>query len=312
MAAVAPDVVPCGRRGGDRLLWSVSAYYINKAVIPGWRPEGVAKMINTTLMTTWFFYTGLVCLMHAVVYAREYRTRQVKALQAARLSTEAQLQALKMELQPHFLFNAMNSVSALMNRDVKAANEMLVLISEMLQRTLEQVRTQEVTLAEEICTLRLYLQIEQIRLRDRLSIVWNTEPDTLPALVPYMLLQPIIENSVKHGIETRSGPGRIEISARRRGGWLELQVRDNGRGLSHPSPASGFGIGLSVTRERLSQLYGNKHRFTLKNAPEPEGGALVRISLPFTRTQDAGNRLQEEPDEQADSSSDRGRRDAGP
>lgn len=268
------------------LLWGVSAYYINLAIIPGWRPEGATKMLRTTSLTTWFFYTGIVALVHALIYAREYRAREIKALQAAHLSTEAQLQALKMQLQPHFLFNALNSISALMHRDVKAANEMLVLVSEMLQRALERVRTQEVTLAEEIGTAELYLQIEQIRFENRISVVWKVDPDVVGALVPHLLLQPILENSVRHGIGVRSHPGQIEISARRRGEWLNLQVKDNGRGLSQPSGTRGFGIGLSVTRERLSHLYGHRHRLTLRDAPD--GGALVRISIPFIRAVEVG------------------------
>src|SRR5690606_29102766 len=164
-------------------------------------------------MTTWFFYTGIVCLAHAVIFAREYRTREIHALQAAHLSTEAQLQALKLQLQPHFLFNALNSISTLMHRDVKAATEALALVGELLRRGLERVRTQEVTLAEEMKTAELFLQIEQVRFPDRLSVVWDIDPDAEDALVPHMLLQPIMENAVRHGIETRSGPGQIEISA---------------------------------------------------------------------------------------------------
>ena len=197
--------------------WSVSGYYINLAIIPGWQPEGVGRMVSTTSMTTWFFYTGLICLAHTVTYAREYRAREVKALRAAQLTTEAQLEALKMQLDPHFLFNALNSISTLMHRDVKAANETLVLVSEMLQRNLKTVRTQQVTMAEEIETAELFLEIEKVRFQDRLSVVWSVNPDVEDALVPHMLLQPIIENALRHGIQARAGRGRVDIFARRNG-----------------------------------------------------------------------------------------------
>lgn len=261
------------------VAWSASAYYINLAVIPGWRPEGVARMINTTGMMTWFIYTGLVCLAHAVIHAREYQTREMKALEAAKLATEAELHALKMQLQPHFLFNALNSVSALMHKDVRAASEMLALVGEMLERSLRRVRAQEVTLAEEIRTAELFLQIEQVRFQDRLSVTWNVDPQVRSALVPHMLLQPIIDNALRHGIRAHAGPGRIEISASRNGQHLDLELWDNGPGPSRGTADSGFGIGLSVTRERLTKLYGQSHSFSLSDAPE--GGALVRISMPL-------------------------------
>jgi two-component system LytT family sensor kinase len=283
------------------VAWAVVAYYINLAIIPGWRPEGVQKMINTTSMMMWFIYTGLVILAHTLIYAREYRIREVRALRAAQLATEAELQALKMQLQPHFLFNALNSISTLMHRDVRAANEMLALVAEMLERGLHRVRTQEVTLAEEVKTAELFLQIEQVRFQDRLSVVWSVDLDVEEALVPHMLLQPIIDNSLRHGIQAKSGRGRIEISARRRGDQLNIQVMDDGRGLSGPGGEAGFGIGLSVTRERLSKLYGRNHSFLLENAPG--GGAVVRITIPYTYGEDTTT--QEATHAQADSRPDR-------
>lgn len=281
--------------------WSVSAYYINLAVIPGWRPEGVGRMVSTTSMMTWFFYTGLVCLAHAVLYAREYRAREIQALRAVNLATEAELNALKMQLHPHFLFNALNSVSALINLDVKAANEMVALVGEMLRRGLKQVRTQEIALAEEVKTAELYLQIEQLRFRDRLSVIWNVEPGVEEALVPHMLLQPIVENSLRHGIQAHAGHGRVEISAHRDGDRLSIGVEDDGPGPSESAGEPGFGIGLSVTQERLSKLYGGNHSFSLEKAPG--GGALVRISIPYASSKQ--DTLQEVAHVQIDPSPDR-------
>ena len=261
------------------LAWSVSAYYVNLAVIPGWEAQGVGRMINTTSMMTWFFYTSLVGFSHAVIHAREYRTREIQALKAAHRATEAELRALKLQLDPHFLFNALNSISALMHRDVKAANEMLVLVAEMLERTLRNAQTQVVTLAEEVKTAELFLKIEEVRFRDRLSVLWNVDPSVLNALVPHMLLQPIIDNAVRYGVEAHSGHRRIQISAERIADRLELAVRDHGPGFSASRADRGLGIGISVTRDRLKKLYRQSHSFILTDAPD--GGALVQISIPY-------------------------------
>lgn len=283
------------------LAWSVSAYYINLAVIPGWEPQGVGRMINTTSMMTWFFYTSLVGFSHAVIHAREYRTREIQALKAAHRATEAELRALKLQLDPHFLFNALNSISALMHRDVKAANEMLVLVAEMLERTLRNAQTQVVTLGEEVKTAELFLEIEGVRFRDRLSVVWNVDPSVLTALVPHMLLQPIIDNAVRYGAEAHSGQRRIEISAERVADRLELAVRDHGPGFSASRSDRGLGIGISVTRDRLTKLYQESHSFILTEAPD--GGAMVQISIPYI----TGERrsVQEATHVQTDSGADR-------
>ncbi len=261
------------------VLWSVAAYYINVAIIPGWRPEGVVRMVRTTSMMTWFFYTGLICLVHAVIYAREYRTREINALRAAHLATVAQLQTLKMQLQPHFLFNVLNSISTLMHRDVSAANDMLVIVAEVLRRGFQRVRTQEVTLSEEVRTAELYLQIERIRFQDRLAVEWEIDVGVEGALVPHMILQPVIENAVKHGLEADSNRRRLAIRARRIRDELELEVRDYGPGPSGVGTSSGLGIGLSLTRDRLYHLYGEAGSFRLSDAQG--GGGLVRISIPF-------------------------------
>src|SRR5690606_37390302 len=167
---------------------------------------------------------------------------------------------------PHFLYNALNSISSLMKRDVDAAHEALVLVSEMLQRNLETVRTQEVSVAEEVKTAELYVEIEKLRFQDRLSVKWSVAPEVEDALVPHMLLQPIIENALRHGIQARAGHGLVEISVRQNGEWLDIDVRDDGQGLSKSDGESGFGMGLSITRERLSKLYDRRHSFTLQNA----------------------------------------------
>jgi LytS/YehU family sensor histidine kinase len=272
-------------------LWGVAAYYTNLAIIPGWQPQGAGRMVSTTYPTNYLVYLGIVGLAHGIIVAREHRaresearSRELDALRAASVSMQAQLQALKMELQPHFLFNTLNAISALMHRDVKAANEMLVLLADMLHAALANVRHQEVPLKKEIDTLKLYVQIQQIRFGDRLRVDWKVDPDTLHARVPHMILQPIVENAIQHGIADRATGGRIEIHAQRTDTQLRLEVRDDGDGL-RPTRA-GFGLGLSNIQARLAQLYGDRYRFTLVNVPG--GGALASVSLPFIETTRVG------------------------
>jgi signal transduction histidine kinase len=259
------------------VLWTVISYYVNLALVPGWLPLGVYRRIIRVGGNIALAYWVWVVLVHAVIHARLYRQRELRAVQTASLRTEAQLQVLKMELQPHFLFNTLHSISALMYRDVRAANAMLVLLADMLRRALDTARAQEVTLAEELETLRIYVDIEQIRFGDRLEVVWNIDPDTLPGRVPHMTLQPLFENAIRHGLGDSPEPGRIEVASRCADGRLYLTVRDNGRGLGGATPQ--LGIGLSNTGERLAQLYGGAHNFKLEDSPG--GGAVVSISFPY-------------------------------
>jgi signal transduction histidine kinase len=265
-------------------LWGFAAYHANLIIIPGWQPRGVGQMVHSTYLTNLLFYLGVVGIAHGIIAAREHRARareaharELDALRSASAAMQAQLQALKMELQPHFLFNTLNAISTLMHRDVKAANEMLVLLADMLQAALANVHDQEVPLEREIETLALYVRIQQIRFGDRLQVVWKVDPDTLGARVPHLILQPIVENALQHGIADRASGGRIEISARRADDKLRLEVRDDGRGLRGTRP--GFGLGLANTRARLEQLHGGRQRLEL--VAVPDGGALTSISLPF-------------------------------
>ena len=264
---------------GVAIAWAVVAYYINLAIIPGWEPLGIARMVNTTFMTSYFYYVGMIALVHGIVFARESHAREVDALQKARASIQAQLQALKMELQPHFLFNTLHAISALMHRDVKAANEMLVLLADMLEVALQSVRDQEVSLAEEIKTLKLYVEIQQIRFGDRLRVYYDIDPEALNALVPHMIFQPLVENAIKHGIADRRSGGRLDIAATVADETVHLAVQDDGLGLRDIRPA--HGIGLTNTRERLAFLYGDRQRFDLRDAAG--GGVRVEVSIPLRR-----------------------------
>ena len=233
------------------------------------------------MMTYW----AIVGLSHALAYRQEAQTRALKASQLETRLVEAQLQSLQRQLQPHFLFNTLNTISALMHRDVDAADSMIARLSDLLRISLQTVGVQEVTLKEELDFLSKYLEIEQTRFRDRLTVVFDVAPDTFDALVPNLILQPLVENAIKHGIGPRPAPGTITIGARRLGAVLELVVQDNGVGLS-AARLSDFnrGIGLSNTRSRLEHLYGSVHRFEFRQPAE--GGLLVLIAIPLVDVED--------------------------
>ena len=213
-------------------------------------------------------------------YYRKYRERELRALQLETRLAQAQLDALKMQLHPHFLFNTLNSISVLMSEDVVAARRMLTRMSELLRASLENVGKHEVSLREELDFLGNYLEIEQTRFHDRLAVRMQIEPGVLDARVPNLILQPLVENAIRHGVAPRAQQGLIEISAVREDGMVQLKVRDNGPGLQLSAPESlTKGIGLSNTQARLNQLYGSHHRFELKDAPG--GGLEVVIAIPF-------------------------------
>lgn len=239
-----------------------------------------------TSSQNFLFYALLLGIAHLALYYRRYREREQVAEQLARGLTEARLQALKMQLQPHFLFNTLNAISALIPADAKDARRMVARLGDLLRTTLEHEETQEVTLREELAFLEPYLEIEQARLEDRLAVVMKIAPETMDARVPHLLLQPLVENAIRHGIASRIEPGTVEISASRGPDdrFLQLEIRDDGRGLDRDNDVrTRRGVGLTNIRSRLEQLYGSEHRFKLEN--HASGGVLVRISIPFRRAE---------------------------
>ena len=212
-----------------------------------------------------------------------YQQSRQRELQAAALATElvrARLEALRMQINPHFLFNTLNTISALVHEKPEAADRMIARLSELLRRTLDHSDTQEVPLREEITFLQGYLEIEQMRFPDRLTVAFDIQPKTQELLVPHLVLQPLVENALRHGILPREEPGRVEISARVTGGdTLELKVRDNGNGLPAPNGApEREGIGLKNIRSRLTHLYGTAQSLEVRNVPE--GGVEACLRLP--------------------------------
>ena len=229
------------------------------------------------------YYVLLLGIAQALHYYARYRERERTAERLAAGLTDARLQALKMQLQPHFLFNTLNAISALIPAEAKPAKRMVARLGDLLRIALEHEETQEVTLREELAFLQPYLEIEQARLDDRLTVVMSIPPDTLDVRVPHLILQPLVENAIRHGIATRIEPGKVEISAAREDNrFLTLEVRDDGRGLENNDQFSARkGIGLTNIQSRLEQLYKREHRFAIAN--HPEGGAVVRISIPLHR-----------------------------
>jgi len=252
--------------------------------VHGWlidEPVTFAEVFRPLLVKTFPFnlliYGVIISVSHAIDYYRKYHERTVHALELEKHLAEARLQALLRQLKPHFLFNTLNGIATLMHSDVHAADRMLVRLSELLRLTMNHPGQPLTRLREEVAFIEKYLEIERIRFRDRLSVEVAVDPAALDCEVPSLILQPLVENAIRHGIEPRTQAGRIELHVRREPDAVVLAVRDNGAG----EPAGGFqreGIGLGNTRARLRELYGERHRFELVN--RPEGGLEVRLTLP--------------------------------
>jgi len=211
--------------------------------------------------------------------------RQQRATQLEKSLARAQLQNLRLQLQPHFLFNTLNTISSVMYEDVRVADKMIARLSDLLRMSLEPTysngsTSQEVTLEREMEFLRLYVETMKARFEERLNVAVDAAEDTRGALVPPLLLQPLVENSIRHGADPRSSTVNVSVSARRENGTLCLEVRDHGPGLAGAqADALRKGIGLSNTAERLERLYGGADRLDLRNARD--GGLVVTLKVPF-------------------------------
>jgi two-component system LytT family sensor kinase len=221
-------------------------------------------------------YWLILIACHALQYQARLRAEKLKASQLEAQLAQAQLSALKMQLHPHFLFNTLHSISALLHSDVEAADRMVARLGDFLRLTLDNSDNQEVTLEQELEFLRCYLDIELTRFQDRLTVDLEIAPSTLTAHVPNLILQPIVENAIRHGIAVKIEPGSIRISSERHGGRLRIQIRDDGPGFASNAED---GIGLANARARLARLYGQDHVLELSNGRE--GGAIVTLEMPF-------------------------------
>ena len=263
---------------GNILIWLYFGW-------PAGRPfsfERLSRFVVANFSEGIGIYLLVALASYAFGYYRRYREGQLRTLQLEAQLSQAQLDALKMQLHPHFLFNTLHSISALLNRDTDAARRMITRLGDFLRLTLENSGAHEVTLRQEMEFLRCYLEIERVRFQDRLVTHINISTHVLDARVPNLILQPIVENAIRHGITPRSTPGIIEIQAKPHNGALRIEIRDNGPGLpGHRSSDILFrkGLGLKNTETRLERLYGAAHLFDLAN--DPNGGLIVTLEIPF-------------------------------
>lgn len=230
-----------------------------------------------------FVFLCTIAMNYGAEYYRRAQNRKLRAAQLEARLVESRLQILKMQIQPHFLFNTLHSIAALMYEDVDASHEMLTRLSDLLRETMKSAHKQEVTLAQELSFLEHYVEIQKMRFGDRLTFTMDIEPETRQAMVPNLILQPFVENSIQHGIAIHERHGKIELSAKLQEHKLRIEIRDNGPGLSRrvDAPASA-GLGLSNSRKRLEQLYNGNHLLELTDADN--GGLVIRLEIPYKKT----------------------------
>jgi len=250
---------------------------------PGMDLPSLPRVLGRSLLSWTVFdaivYCALVTVNHAVIYYRVSKDRALRASQLEASLAQAQLQMLRMQLQPHFLFNTLHSISALMHKDVRRADSMVAALSDLLRMSLQNIGAQEVALQSELDFLQRYVEIMRLRFGDRLKVSIDIDPETRDARVPNLFFQPLVENSFRHGFGDL-GQGSITISVRRDGDMLRCDVVDDGRGLRNGHKD---GVGLASTRSRLSHLYGDNYVFTMRGAPNE--GVHVTVVIPFTQTE---------------------------
>jgi signal transduction histidine kinase len=235
-----------------------------------------ARLLATAFLPSLAVYWVLVGAVQLLRLQRAVHERERRHLSLEAQLAEARLLALKSQLQPHFLFNTLNSIAVLIGDDPAAARHMLQLLCGLLRKMLDNDGSREVALREELEFIASYLEIEQIRFADRLSYQVDASPAVMQARVPSLVLQPLVENAIRHGVARRARPGRIVISARAEDGMLRLAVSDNGAGLGRHMK---WGIGLSNTRARLQQMFGANHALAIGD--NPDGGTLVSLAIPL-------------------------------
>ena len=261
------------------VLWSIS---------PRWRQQYPALFDCYRAYFAFGFYIDLiiasliVVAVHALFYYQNFRASELAQASLKTQLAHAQLRALKMQIHPHFLFNTLHSISSLVLEDPPKANSMIARLGDFLRLTLENSNQHLVTLKEEAEFLRCYLEIEQVRFGDRLTVAFELEPQTLSVQIPHLILQPVVENAIQHAIAPRAMRGHINIEASQLNSSLRLEVRDNGPGITSNRDLRGAeGVGLTNVRARLKQIYASDFRFELINGND--GGLAVVMEIPFRR-----------------------------
>jgi two-component system LytT family sensor kinase len=237
-----------------------------------------STLLTECVETRLLAFLAIISLGRSARYFAMYRTRHLHASDLETRLAKTHLQVLKMQLQPHFLFNTLNAIAELVHTDPEAADQMITRLGRLLRLSLDHASHQVVPLRQEADFLRVYMDIEQVRFQDRLQVVWDLAPETLDAAVPTLMWKPVLENAIRHGVTPLAGRGRIVIVSRREAEDLVLEIRDNGLGLP-PGGAPRQGVGLRNVRERVEQLYGARARFAL--SPAPGGGTVATLRLPF-------------------------------
>lgn len=272
--AVRESVLPMPRRGGfnnadnhTRPWWSFSL--------------GGFQFINDIVIAM-----GVIAGGFARAYSIKSRARQEQTARLSAQLAEARLEALRRQLDPHFLFNTLNAVSSLVERDPRGVRRMISRLSELLRHSIEDADEPEISLTRELALLTQYVELMQVRFQGRLTVNTTVAPQLTDALVPNMILQPLVENAIKHGIEQITGDGRIDVDVSMRDGQVLLRVSDNGPGIADATTASGSGRGVGVrnTIARLEQLYGAEQSFTLRSGEN--GGTIAEVRLPYHTSSD--------------------------
>lgn len=244
----------------------------------------VSITVLSRLLGALFTYGALLGVAVAMQYQQRLREREVQAVELEAQLANAQVHALKMQVHPHFLFNTLHAVTVLIRENPAMAVRMVTRLGDLLRLTLSRAQSAEVSLGKEIEILTLYLEIERIRFQDRLQVNYDVDTGVLDAQLPDLILQPLVENAIKHGIGTRAGKGVIEVRARRESSWLVVEIHDDGTGL-HKNHPQREGIGLATTRARLERMYGSEHEFTL--SARASGGCIARMRIPYKKSASA-------------------------
>lgn len=266
------------------VLWAGAGLIYRRLLgLPPMAPSPLQAMEGWFLITLPFgvaVYFAVLGVQHATVYYAEAREREVHAARLSSQLAEAKLGALRSQLNPHFLFNSLNAITVLVrDQDTRTASRMLEQLGEVLRQALQTDRSPEIPLGEEIGFLERYLAIEQVRFSDRLRATFAVDPAVRGAAVPSFLLQPLVENALRHGIARRTEGGALEVAARREGDELVLEVKNEGPGLTREPAGARTGLGLVNTRERLATMYGDRAGIAL--ADRPGGGVVATVRLPY-------------------------------
>jgi sensor histidine kinase YesM len=260
-------------------LVDASVYAVASRLVAG-IPRPVAPLLLTLVTFNLLTYGVVVATVAALDSRATLRARRVREAQLETQLALARFHALRAQLHPHFLFNALNAISSLLYTDPRRADRMLAEVSALLRMAVDSASRPEVPLVDELAFARRYLEVEAMRYGDRLDVRVDVPGETYDALVPNMLLQPLVENAVRHGIAPHAGRGRVAIRAAREGGRLSIVVSDTGHGIDDALPGDdgASGVGLRTTRARLRTLYGDAQELALVNVP---GGFETRVTLPL-------------------------------